>query len=77
MPRLRLRVQIDANGTPRSMRVLRSLGEDFDRAAMDAVKKWRFQPATRNGTPVTTVGNIVIKFDIANSSGGGPRTLKK
>lgn len=36
----------------------------FDRAAMDAVQRYRFKPATLNGTPVTSVKQQRIEFKL-------------
>lgn len=34
----------------------------FNSACLDAVKKWRFQPGSLNGTPVPVVANIAVNF---------------
>ena len=41
---------IDADGSPRDIKVSRPLSPEFDEAALDAVKKWKFsrQPKTAN-----------------------------
>ena len=55
---------IDTNGVPESVAILHSSGSrDLDRAAMDAVRRWRFQPANQGGRPTTGVVNIPIDFD--------------
>ena len=37
---------INPDGLPRDIRISRSLSPEFDEAAVDAVKRWRFSPAT-------------------------------
>jgi TonB family protein len=38
----------------------------FARAAIDAVKQWRFQPYTMNGRPVSTVTSMTVSFKPAS-----------
>jgi protein TonB len=63
---VRVRVEVDAQGVPGAVVVVdRSGSRDLDRAAVDAVKNWRFQPALRNGQAVP--GVIEIPFDFRTS----------
>jgi TonB family protein len=36
----------------------------LDQSALDAVKQYRFQPATLNGQPIPVLFNVEIKFRI-------------
>ena len=36
---------------------------DLDRAALEAVRRWRFQPAQRNGQPVSATVIIPLEFN--------------
>jgi len=36
------------------VRVLRSVDERLDQYASEAIAKWKFQPATKNGGPLST-----------------------
>ena len=57
---------IGVDGFPESITVTRGSGSrDLDRAAVDAVRRWRFQPATRDGRPTTGMVNIPITFNPA------------
>ncbi|RYZ74064.1 MAG: TonB family protein [Lysobacteraceae bacterium] len=57
-----VRVEVDANGTPSGVALMqRSGSRDLDRAAMEAVRRWRFLPAQRDGRPVP--GSLVIPMD--------------
>ena len=59
---VRVRVEVDAQGVPGAVVVVdRSGSRDPDRAAVDAVRNWRFQPAQRNGQAVP--GVLEIPFD--------------
>ncbi len=44
------------------MRVLKALPMGLDHAAVDAVKKWRFKPATLNGRPVNVYYVLTVNF---------------
>ncbi|HYM86823.1 MAG TPA: energy transducer TonB [Pseudoxanthomonas sp.] len=57
-----VRVEVDASGMPAGVALVqRSGSRDLDRAAMEAVRRWRFQPAQRNGQ--ATPGSLVIPID--------------
>ncbi len=57
-----VRVEVDARGLPLDAKVIqRSGSRELDRAALDAVRGWRFQPAQSNGQPM--VGSLEIPFD--------------
>lgn len=56
-----LEAVIDENGSVRDVKVLRS-DPLFDRAAMEAVKQWRFTPTLLNGQPVPIVMTVTVGF---------------
>jgi protein TonB len=51
-----------ADGTVGRVRVLRSVDERLDRFASQAIAKWQFQPATKNGNPVAVEATFWIPF---------------
>jgi protein TonB len=56
---VRVQVQVGADGSPLDVSVLESSqSRDLDRAALEAVRKWRFRPAQKNGQPV--VGTVIV-----------------
>jgi len=55
-------LQVEADGTPSNVRVERGLGYGLDEKAVEAVRKYRFKPAMRNGQPVAVPVHIEIVF---------------
>lgn len=53
---------IGPDGRPRNIRVQQQLGMGLDEKALEAVSKWRFQPATLNGQPVAVQINVEVSF---------------
>jgi protein TonB len=60
-----LEVVAQRDGTPRDIRVIRSLDpEGLDREAVLAAERWRFSPGRLNGEPVDMLVTIVLAFRI-------------
>jgi len=60
---VRLAVWVDAAGAVEGVAVARSSGYDIlDRCALDAVRSWRFDPATRNGRPEASKVEVPVAF---------------
>ena len=53
---------IDKQGNVTNVKVLKGLPMGLDSAAADAVKKWKFEPATLNGKPVAVIYNLTVNF---------------
>ena len=53
---------VDANGLPKQVTVSRSLSRAFDKNAVHAVKQYRFEPASFEGTAVPVKVNIEVNF---------------
>ncbi len=58
-----LSIIVDENGGVTTPLVQSSAGPSFDEAALSAVKKWRFSPATQEGRPVSS--RIRVSFDFS------------
>ena len=57
-----LEVIIDRTGVVKDAQVIKGLPFGLDQAAVDAVKQWRFRPATLNGQPVDVTFNLTLNF---------------
>ncbi|HKS54100.1 MAG TPA: energy transducer TonB [Steroidobacteraceae bacterium] len=63
-------MMIDPNGKPYEATVVESTGNPvFEKAALAAVEKWRFEPATVNGTPIDAGGNYKLQFQLSGETG--------
>lgn len=61
--RVILSVTIAASGAVTKVAVAESCGHQvLDQAALDAVRRWRFSPATRSGKPVEWTARLPIRF---------------
>lgn len=47
-----LGLTVEVDGSPSNIHVLSGLGMGLDEKAIEAVKKWRFKPAMKEGKPV-------------------------
>ncbi len=57
-------LQVDTNGHPAHVRVLRGIGLGLDEKAMEAVRQYKFKPAMENGHPVAVEMNVEVNFTI-------------
>ena len=57
-------LQIDTNGNPVHVRVLRGIGLGLDEKALEAVSHYKFRPAMENGHPVQVEMNVEVNFQI-------------
>lgn len=53
---------VDAHGYPQNPRVVRSLGMGLDEKALEAVARYRFKPALKNGKPVPALITVEVNF---------------
>ena len=57
-----LGIVVDEKGEARDIRVIRVLGLGLDKKAVDAVKKWKFKPGTKDGNDVAVQATIEMVF---------------
>lgn len=60
-----LRVHVGSDGAPTAIDLVQGSGSrSLDRAAADAVRRWRFAPAIRGGQPVEGVVQVPVTFNL-------------
>jgi protein TonB len=57
-----LQVVVGPDGRPRDIRVFQTLGMGLDEKAVAAVRRWKFDPAQKDGKPVAVLVNIEVTF---------------
>jgi TonB family protein len=55
-------VVVDEHGAATQIQIVRPIGVGLDDKAVEAVRTWRFQPATLNGHPVAVQIDIEVNF---------------
>lgn len=55
-------VLIDQQGNPQDLKVAKSSNSEFEEPALEALKKWKFKPAERDGSAVALRVVIPIRF---------------
>lgn len=61
---VRVRADVGADGVPTSVTVVEGSGtRELDRAALDAVRRWRFRPGQVDGKPVP--GSVVVPIEFS------------
>jgi protein TonB len=61
-----VRARVTAEGTVHEVQLRRGAHPLLDEAALDAVERWRFTPALRDGRPVAVWANVPIRFYLAD-----------
>jgi TonB family protein len=59
-----LQIVFEASGVLRLIRVTRKLPDGLTQKAIEAAEKIRFNPATRNGVPVSVRGTLEFSFNL-------------
>ena len=55
---------IGPDGRPKSLQIAHSLGMGLDEKALEAVRNWRFEPATKDGIAVPVIVNVQVDFHL-------------
>ncbi len=53
---------VDSRGMPQNPRIVRALGMGLDEKALEAVRRYRFKPAMKDGKPVPVVITVEVNF---------------
>jgi protein TonB len=59
-----LLIVVKADGTVDFQNVRKSLGYGLDQKAIEAVRKWKFLPGKKDGTPVATLVSVSVNFSL-------------
>ena len=62
-----LEALVDEDGGVADVKILRSAGEVLDRAALAAVRQWRYSPLLLNGTRERFILTISLAFNLADA----------
>jgi TonB family protein len=71
-----LEAVIDEQGDVTNTRVLKGLPRGLDRAAVEAVATWKFEPATLEGKPVQVYYVLTVNFQLDGPAYQGPLFTK-
>jgi protein TonB len=58
---------VDREGLVEQVRVIRSANGLLDKAAIDAVKQWKYVPLILNGEPARFILTVVLSFNLTTS----------
>jgi len=72
-----LYVIVGRDGLPRHIKVLRTLGLGLDEKAIEAVSYWRFEPARKDGEPVTVAIKVEVPFRLHPNENAKISELRK
>ena len=60
--KVRVRIVVAPDGQVKHPQVLKSLSEALDKRAIEAVSRWKFEPATKDGQPVAVMMDVELSF---------------
>ncbi len=63
-PTVVLKITVLADGSSADLSIEHTAGEDFDRAALEAVQRWRFEPAMRGTQPIASRIAVAVHFEL-------------
>ncbi len=67
---------VGTDGHPRDIKVARTLGKGLDEKAIEAVQRWTFEPARKDGKPVAVPVNVEVWFRLQPQAYPDPRIDK-
>ncbi len=63
-PTVVLKATILADGSVADVSVEHTAGEDFDQAAIEALRRWSFEPASRDGVAIASRVGVAVHFEL-------------
>jgi TonB family protein len=57
---------ITAEGDVAAIKIVRTADEVFNQPTVDAIKQWKFEPATLHGEPVDVIYVLTVKYNLEN-----------
>jgi len=61
---IQVMVTVPPDGIPTNVKMAKGVRPDVDRAVIEAVQNWRFEPATRDGKPVEATIMVQVDFHV-------------
>lgn len=61
---VKLKLVVGPDGVPHDIAVSQALSADLDKAAIDAVNRWKFAPAIKDGKPIAVEIAIEVEFHL-------------
>ncbi len=55
---------VGPDGRPHEVRIFRSLGMGLDEKAVEAIRRWKFEPGRKDGIPVAVQVNVEVNFQL-------------
>ena len=59
-----MEIVVMSNGSVGDVKILKRLGAGLDERAIQAVRQWRFAPATRKGSAVDVLVEVAVEFKL-------------
>ena len=59
-----LALVVGTDGLAHDVKIDRGLNSDLDGAAVDTVKRWKFDPASKDGKPVAAAIKVEVSFNL-------------
>ena len=57
-----LSIVVGTDGKAEDIRIVKSLGADFDQNAINALQQWVFRPGMNHGVPVNVRAQVEVNF---------------
>lgn len=63
-----LRLTVSENGDVSDAVVTKGLGYGLDEKALEAVRRWKFEPPLKDGQPISTTADVIISFHLSGEA---------